>query len=85
MSMNFIQKVNPRWSKHVHTKSSREKMKIAVIALVLESILPTIRPGVLRDDKSNGEGLMREFQGRNSKFSDGGTLKIHLQKQKLQM
>ena len=41
--------------------------------LVLESIIPTIRPGVLRDDESNGEGLMREFQGRNSKFSDGGT------------
>ena len=42
--------------------------------LVLDSIIPTIRPGVLRDDESNGEGLMREFQGRNSKFSDGGTL-----------
>ena len=49
-------------------------MKIAVIALVLESILPTIRPGFLRDDKSNGEGLIPVFRGQNSKFSDGDTL-----------
>ena len=43
--------------------------------MVLESINPTIGAGVLRDDESNGEGLMPEFQGRNSKFSDGDTLK----------
>ena len=42
---------------------------------MLESILPTIRPGVLRDDESNGEGLMSEFRGRNPNFSDGDTLK----------
>ena len=41
---------------------------------MLESILPAIRPGVLRDDKSNDVGLMSESRGRNSKFSDGGTL-----------
>ena len=46
--------------------------------MVLESINPTIGAGVLRDDESNGEGLMPEFQGRNSKFSDGDTLKNYL-------
>ena len=44
--------------------------------MVLESINPTIGAGVLRDDESNGKGLMPEFQGRNSKFSDGDTLKL---------
>ena len=56
---------------------SRQKNKnCRSFTLVLESINPTIGAGVLRDDESNGEGLMPEFQGRNSKFSDGDTLNM---------
>ena len=42
---------------------------------MIESKLPTIITGVLRDEKSNDEGLMPEFSDLNSKFSDRVTLK----------
>ena len=76
MSSNSIQKLNQLWPKIDHQTGPCPKHKFrSTFNVWIESIIPTIGPGVLKYDESNGEGLNPELESQKPKFSDWGTLK----------